>query len=163
MNYKIRTFKNIDKTPILKIFNYYVEHSFAAYPDEKVGMNYLDSFFVSAEGYPFYVAENDEDEVVGFGLLHRFHRANAFDQTAEITYFIHPDYQRNGLGSAFFEKLVNDAKEKKISTIIASISSRNQTSLDFHKKNGFEECGRFKSVGKKFTESFDIIWMQKFL
>lgn len=36
-------------------------------------------------------------------------------------------------------------------------------SLAFHRKHGFEDCGRFKGVGRKFGEDFDIVWMQRHL
>jgi L-amino acid N-acyltransferase YncA len=47
-----------------------------------------------------------------------------------------------------------------VDTILASISSRNDGSIRFHKKNGFRECGRFRRVGRKFGQDFDIVWMQ---
>lgn len=161
MSYNIREYKHSDKASILKIFNYYVENGTAAYPEEKVGMNYLDKFFESAEGYPFFVAENDEKKIIGFGLLHKFHPATSFLHTAEVTYFIAPEYNRQGIGNQILEKLIEQAKAIPVTNILASISSENEESLRFHQKNGFEECGRFKKVGKKFGRYFDILWMQK--
>jgi phosphinothricin acetyltransferase len=48
-------------------------------------------------------------------------------------------------------------------SLLANVSSRNEASLNFHLKNGFVECGRFKDVGTKFGEYFDVVWLQKFL
>lgn len=45
--------------------------------------------------------------------------------------------------------------------LLASISSRNEQSLAFHRKRGFVECGRLRDVGVKFGKSFDVVWMQK--
>lgn len=36
-------------------------------------------------------------------------------------------------------------------------------SINFHKKNGFIECGRFQRIGRKHGQTFDVIWMQKML
>jgi phosphinothricin acetyltransferase len=48
-----------------------------------------------------------------------------------------------------------------IVTVLASISSLNQSSLAFHKKNGFVECGRFVGIGRKMGTGFNVFWMQK--
>ncbi|MGD0951544.1 MAG: hypothetical protein ABR985_03985 [Methanotrichaceae archaeon] len=48
-----------------------------------------------------------------------------------------------------------------IVTVLASISSLNQASLAFHKKNGFVECGRFVGIGRKMGKGFDVVWMQR--
>ena len=60
----------------------------------------------------------------------------------------------------FLEK---GAIEKGITNILANISSLNPRSIEFHQKNGFIECGRFKKVGKKNGKEFDTVWMQKML
>ena len=55
------------------------------------------------------------------------------------------------------------AEEKGITSLLASISSLNKLSLHFHKKNGFRECGRFERIGEKNGQIFDVIYMQKML
>lgn len=86
-----------------------------------------------------------------------------FSRTAEVTYFIHPDYTGKGLGKKLLGFLEKGAVEKGITNILANISSLNPRSIDFHKKNGFVECGRFKNVGRKKGQLFDTVWMQKVL
>jgi phosphinothricin acetyltransferase len=68
-----------------------------------------------------------------------------------------------GLGELLLHTLQRDAQKMNIESLLASISSLNQVSIDFHKKNGFFECGRFEGVGKKFGKEFDVVWMQKFI
>jgi len=53
------------------------------------------------------------------------------------------------------------AKAQNIDRILASISSRNPESLAFHRRHGFEDCGRFPQVGHKHGEEFDVVWMSK--
>jgi phosphinothricin acetyltransferase len=114
-------------------------------------------------GYPFYVIETPEKQVVGFGLIHRYHPAKTFNRVAELSYFISPSHTRKGLGTKLLSLLIDKAAGMGIDTLLASISSLNQLSVDFHKKNGFVECGRFICVGRKFGHDFDMIWMQKHL
>ncbi|MBN1905909.1 MAG: GNAT family N-acetyltransferase [Deltaproteobacteria bacterium] len=42
-------------------------------------------------------------------------------------------------------------------------SWNNPGSINFHQKNGFNEGGRLKKVGKKNGQEFDTVWMQKML
>jgi L-amino acid N-acyltransferase YncA len=98
---------------------------------------------------------------VGFGFMRAHHFADSFQRTAEVTYFILPENTRKGLGTAMLDLFVGEAKQRGIDSLLASISSRNEESIRFHLKNGFQECGRFIRVGRKFGEDFDVVWMQK--
>lgn len=59
--------------------------------------------------------------------------------------------------------LEKGAAEKGITNILAGISSLKTDSINFHQKNGFIACGRFKKVGKKNNQEVDTIWMKKML
>jgi len=50
-----------------------------------------------------------------------------------------------------------------ISSILASISSRNEESIAFHRSLGFRECGRLEAIGRKWGKVFDVVWMQRML
>ncbi|MDD4308736.1 MAG: GNAT family N-acetyltransferase, partial [Thermoplasmata archaeon] len=99
--------------------------------------------------------------VVGFGFLHPHNRISTFSSTAEITYFIDPEHRRRGIGSLLFEALVNAGRKKGIESILAAISSENLESLEFHRKLGFAEVGRFKGILRKNGKVLDVVWMQK--
>lgn len=148
---------------IIDIFNYYVENGFSAYPDEKVPYEFYDKFFARMTNYPTILAKSSENEVLGFGTLYPFHPLPVFKKTAEIAYFIKPGETGKGLGTYMLNKLLSRAQDCGINNILANISSFNEGSIRFHKKNGFEECGRFKKVGAKSGKVFDMIWMQKLL
>ena len=144
----------------MAIFNYYVENSYAAYPEKKVP----DTFFVHmleiTKGYPAYAVKMNE-KVIGFCFLRAYKPFSAFSESAEITCFIDKDYSGKGIGKVIFDKLEKDAKEMGICNILASITSLNVNSLKFHEKNGFIECGKFSKIGKRFGKKFDIIYMIK--
>lgn len=148
---------------VIDIFNYYIENSFAAYPETKVPYEFFDKFLEMSDGYPTIMVKDEIGEILGFGMLRAHNPIPTFSQTAEITYFIKPEYTSRGIGSKMLNHLVNEAKQKGISSILASISSLNEGSINFHRKNGFIECGRFKNVGRKKGQVFDTVWMQKML
>jgi phosphinothricin acetyltransferase len=152
-----------DGNAVIDIFNHYVQNSFAAYPEDRVPYEFFSIFLNMAEGYPFLVARDDKGNVLGFALLRPHSPMSVFSRTAEITCFIAPEHTGKGMGKALHESLLAEAREKGITSILASISSLNSASLSFHKKRGFQECGRFQKIGRKWGQDFDVVWMQKMI
>jgi phosphinothricin acetyltransferase len=163
MKFYLRPLTADDRRPVMDIFNHYVESSFAAYPEEKLPDEFYDLLFQKSEGCPRIVAADEKGIVLGFGLLHPHHPFPTFAGTMESTYFIAPETTGRGIGTQMLDHLLQDAKEKGIHTVLAGVSSLNEASIRFHKKNGFEECGRFRSVGLKKGTRFDVVWLQRFL
>lgn len=163
MEYKLRLYHTGDKAQLIEIFNYFVEHSFAAFNIARVPGDYLD-FLFDANPYPVYTVVMLPDNFpVGFGLIHPHHRAESMAGTAELTYFILPGYTRQGLGQQLLKRLFQDARNHKLKSLLACISSLNKESIVFHLKHGFKECGRFREAGEKFNRHFDLVWMQRFV
>jgi L-amino acid N-acyltransferase YncA len=163
MEYSISPISNKDRESIMDIFNHYVESSFAAYPENRLPYQALDMLLQMANGFPTGTIKDQSGKILGFGMLRTHNPMPTFSRTAEVTYFIHPDYTGKGLGKKLLGFLEKGAVEKGITNILANISSLNPRSIDFHKKNGFVECGRFKNVGRKKGQLFDTVWMQKVL
>ncbi|RNC63164.1 MAG: L-methionine sulfoximine/L-methionine sulfone acetyltransferase [Candidatus Dichloromethanomonas elyunquensis] len=149
------------RTAVIDIFNYYIENTYAAYPEKPVGYEFYDLLLQAVKGYPALALITEEGEVIGFGFLRSFHPMPVFKRTAEISYFLKQNYVGNGLGQILLETLITEAKKIDIDLILASICSINKPSIQFHLKHGFEECGKFESAGKKKDRDIDILWMQK--
>jgi hypothetical protein len=81
-----------DREAVIDLFNYYIENSFAAYPDKKVPYGLFDQFLTLTEGYPAFTVRDEEsaDRVVGFAFLRPYLPLREFQRAAEITYFIEP-------------------------------------------------------------------------
>lgn len=152
-----------DRMPVIDLFNYYIEHSFAAYPEQNVPYEFFTHLLETCRNYPSVVARLSDGTVAGFGLLRAHNPMPAFRHAAEITYFIRPELTGKGLGSKMLARLEDEGKKKGITTILASISSLNEGSIRFHANRGFTECGRFKRIGRKRGIVFDTVWMQKFI
>lgn len=163
MRYTISPIADEDRESIMDIFNYYVENSFAAYPENKLPYQAFDIFLQMSGGYPTGCIRDQDGKTIGFGMLRPYNPMPAFSCTAEVSYFIHPECRGRGLGKMLLGSLEKGAIKKGITCILANISSLNPESIEFHKKSGFAECGRFKKVGKKKGREFDIVWMQKIL
>jgi L-amino acid N-acyltransferase YncA len=161
MKYEIVPFDRAQGPGLLAVFNHFVEHSFAAYPHRRVGDEFVKRFETYAVDYPVLTVLGEDDRVLGFGAVHAFHPADSFKRTGEVGYFLHPDATGRGIGTALLEQLIAGARAKGMRTLLASISSRNEQSLAFHRHRGFVEVGRFRAVGEKFGQDFDVVYMQR--
>jgi L-amino acid N-acyltransferase YncA len=163
MNIRIAPLTKDSRKEVIDIFNYYIANSFAAYPEQEAPYELFDHFLKMSEGYPAVTATDEHGNVLGFGMLRAYNPFPTFSKTAEITYFIKPRYTGKGIGTNILDFLIARAREKGITSIIASISSLNEGSINFHKKQGFVERGRLKEIGYKKGKSFDVVYMQKML
>ena len=149
-----------DRTAVLDLFNYYVENSFAAYPAQPLPAEAFDFFLESAQRLPVLTLK-EEQRLLGFGMLTPFEPFASFDRTAEVVSFLQPHSTGQGLGSRLLQTLETCARDLGIRTLLANISSLNPRSIKFHRKHGYVECGRFRRVGYKLGQEFDVVYMQK--
>ena len=161
MNFTIQPIARDDCQQIIDIFNYYIENTFAAFPENPLPYKAFDMFLQMSGGLPTGSIKDESSRLIGFGMLRIFNPMPVFSHTAAITYFIDPVHTGNGLGRQLLEYLEKEGRKKGITTILADICSLNSGSINFHRKNGFVECGCFKQVGKKRGQVFDTVWMQK--
>lgn len=160
-DYRLERMAEEHREAVIDIFNHYVESSFAAYPDTKLDYAFFDHLMAMCRGYCAVVIRAGSGEVVGFALLRAYHPAATLKRTAEVSYFIAPGHIHKGLGRVALERLIAEARTLGIDRLLASVSSRNQESLAFHRKYGFSECGCFREVGRKFGQDFDIVWFER--
>lgn len=163
MEHKLSPINGDDREAVIDIFNYYVHNSFAAYPETNLPYEAFDKLLDMSRGYPTVAARDEADGVLGFGMLRPYSPIPAFAHTAEISYFVRSDCRGRGVGSAMLHYLLGQAKQQGITSVLAGISSRNEPSIAFHSKHGFEQVGRFRDIGTKRGEVFDVVWMQRVL
>jgi L-amino acid N-acyltransferase YncA len=163
MKYELFPISSSDREEVIDIFNYYVENSFAAYPESRVPYEFFDLLFQATAGYPSAIVKDKSKAILGFGMLRPYSPIPTMAGTVEITNFIRPGCTGKGIGSTILEYLLGGAREKGLHCVLASISSLNEGSIRFHSQHEFSECGRFREVGKKHGSLFDIVWMQKLL
>jgi len=159
--YVLCPIEQTDRCAVIDLFNYYIENTYAAYPERPVPYEFFDLLLAVSKEYPTVALRGSDGALAGFGMLRAHNPMPAFARTAEITYFIRPELTGRGFGSAMLEHLEAEGKKRGISCILASISSKNEGSLRFHARHGFMACGRFRNVGEKWGTLFDTVWMEK--
>lgn len=108
--------------------------------------------------YPLYVYEVD-DKVVGYIYFTGYRPGRkAMRHTAEVSYYIHKEYQRKGIGSEMLKFALEKAQELNFQNIIAILLSVNQGSIKLLTKFGFEEWGCLPEIadfdGKKCSHLY---------
>ena len=154
----IRIRKEGDAENILEVVNSFVKESFAAYSDEYYPPSIVDEW--SRKAKVFLVLEIGK-KVIGFGFVASYKPFKSCAHVGVITYFILQEYTSKGLGTKLINQLISKGKDLGVTNYLAHISSRNEQSLNFHKKHGFKEVGRFKDMSVKLGESVDMVWVQK--
>lgn len=156
--FKIRELAGSDLERMLPVFNYFAENGYAVYTDLPLTFS---QFKKLAESIKIGLILEEGDDLIGFGYISTYKPYPNFDSTGVLTYFIMPEYTGKGLGTKLFNLLIEKGRLAGINNYLAHISSKNEQSLSFHKKMGFETVGVFKNVAIKQGELFDIVWVQK--
>jgi len=104
-----------------------------------------------------------EGNVAGFGYLAWYRGKIGYQYTREDTVYIHPAYQRRGLGALLLEALIAQARSRGIHTLIAQIETSNEPSIALHERFGFLPLGIEREVGYKFDRWLDAQPMQLLL
>ena len=164
MEIKIRPYRTEDAQAILDIINYNILNSTALYDYEPRSLKNQIAIFDDKlkKGFPIIVATENE-VVVGFGYYSEFRFREAYKFTVEHSVYAHPNHIGKGIGKFIMENLLNLAKAQKLHTMIGVIDSENQSSIDFHKKFGFEIVGTIKDSGFKFDRWLHSVFMQKMI
>ncbi|WPO78872.1 N-acetyltransferase family protein [Flavobacterium sp. KACC 22761] len=157
---KIVKIKSSDYKDIQRIYNYYVLKTPFTFSDDL--MKDSEAIKLTNEGikYAGYIALKDE-MIIGFGIAYPFRVENIFSRTIKLTYFLNPAYLGKGIGTKILNQLFAELKEKGFRDIIVNISSLNKSSIEFHKKKGFVECGFFQNIGIIKGQEISMVWMQK--
>ncbi|WP_207586239.1 GNAT family N-acetyltransferase [Halomontanus rarus] len=108
--------------------------------DDTVDEWYADESFTSAleePGTAVLVAEDEgEDGIVGFahGVVHD-------DEGDVLRMYVHPDHQREGVGTALHERLRTALEDFNMNRIRAIDLASNEDGRSFYEELGFEQSG----------------------
>ena len=99
-----------------------------------------------AREYPLYVYEI-QGRVVGYVHLSSYRSGRkALSAIAEVSYYIHNEYHRRGIGSKLMEYVIKMSRELKYKTLIAILLDWNVPSIGLLEKFGFEKWGCLPDV-----------------
>lgn len=158
MDFSIRPAELGDAAAIAAIYRPYVETtavSFEEIPPSAEEM--AERIAKTIATHPWLVAVVD-GEVRGYAYA-GFHRARpAYRWSAEVTVYLHEDFQGRGIGRALYEALFLELSERGFVRAFAGIALPNPGSVALHESMGFAPIGIFPGIGYKMGRWHDVAW-----
>jgi phosphinothricin acetyltransferase len=159
---------------VKEIYNYYIENSTATFnyfPMNDEGMRSI-VFFDEKPYKTFVILEQTGAEhagaepagkMCGYVLLTKHKAREAFQITAEVTIYLHPDYTGKGLGSKALGFIEDYARQTTLHNLVATICGENTESIRLFESHGYEKCAHYKEVAFKMGRLLDLVSYQKII
>lgn len=157
----VRPMAEPDLPAVLDITNHYILHTAINFHTEPATLDGLArEWTATRDRYPWLVAA-EGNTVIGYAKATQWKPRAAYDPTAEVTVYIHPDHHRRGVGRALYESLFRELAQRGFVTLLAGITLPNDASIGLHESLGFRKAGVFPRVGRKFDRWHDVgYWVQ---
>jgi phosphinothricin acetyltransferase len=108
---------------------------------------------------PWLLAEA-EGRVAGYAYADPFRARPAYQWTAETTVYVHPDFQRRGVGRALYRALLAALRAAGYRSAVGGITLPNPASVALHESLGFLPVGVFRAAGFKQGRWHDVGFWQ---
>lgn len=159
---RIRTATEADSEALLAIYAPYVlktpiTFEYLVPSLEEFRQRILDTL----QEYPYLVAEDKEQNIVGYAYAHSYKGRSAYDWSVEVTVYVSEAAQGLGAGKLLYQALEESLAAQQVVNLTACITGQNEGSIRFHEKMGYRNVGTFEKIGYKFDRWYDVIWMQK--
>jgi len=153
-----------DAAAIAQIYNHYITNTVVTFEETLVDAAEFKQRIaeIGAAALPYLVAETS-DGIAGYAYASLWNGRCAYKHSAEITVYLSHHCVRQGHGSALYERLFNELRQRDYHAVIAGISLPNEGSVALHERFGMEKVAHFKEVGFKFGEWVDVGYWQVIL
>lgn len=152
-----------DVPAITDIYNEAIRSTTATFDTETKSIDDRMAWFDShGEKHPVLVAERD-GRVVGWASLSRWSDRCAYDDTAETSFYVAPEFRGRGIGRALKAATIAEARRLGFHTLIARVAEGSDASLHLNREAGFELVGTLRQVGMKLGRRLDVHILQLML
>ena len=147
-----------------ELYNYYIENTCITLEEEPVTPEEFGARVARiTKDYPYIVARDGAGEPIGYAYLDVFNARSAYRCTADLSIYVAHSCRGGGVGQKLYAEIERLGRERGIENLISIITSDNEGSLRFHRKNGFTEIGVMPAVAFKFGKYLDVSFFQKHL
>lgn len=147
-----------------ELYNYYIENTCITLEEEPVTPEEFGARAARiTKDYPYIVARDGAGKPIGFAYLDVFNPRSAYRCTADLSIYVDRACRGSGVGQKLYAEIERLGRERGIENLISIITSDNEVSLRFHRKNGFTEIGVMPAVAFKFGKYLDVSFFQKHL
>ena len=110
--------------------------------------------------HPYLVCERD-GEPVGYAYAHRIRERAAYDWAAELSIYLAPAAQGQGVGTALYQCLTDLLVLQHLRVLYGCVTLPNGKSRRLHEKLGFSLVGVWHGSGWKRNGWHDVGWFEK--
>lgn len=147
-----------------ELYNYYIENTCITLEEEPVTPEEFGARAARiTKDYPYIVARDGAGKPIGFAYLDVFNPRSAYRCTADLSIYVDRACRGSGVGQKLYAEIERLGRERGIENLISIITSDNEGSLRFHRKNGFTEIGVMPAVAFKFGKYLDVSFFLKHL
>jgi len=152
-----------DVPAITEIFNEAIRTTTAVfYTEPRTLDEQMRWFETHGPRHPVLVADVD-GSVVGWAALTAWSDRQAYDGTAETTFYVKESHRGQGIGRQLKQALIDEARRIGFHTLIARVAEESGASLHLNEAAGFRHVGTLKEVGRKFDRLLDVHILQLML
>ncbi len=117
---------------------------------------------LTAAGYPYIVAHDLNERVVGYAYASAYRPRPAYRYTVEDSVYVAADATGQRIGRRLLAALIDLCVARGDRQMIAIIGgASNRASIALHARLGFVEAGRLVGVGRKLDRWIDSVLMQR--
>lgn len=148
-----------DLTPIMGIYNWAVNQTFATIDSEPLDAEEAQQWWEMHGRRSKLLVATDDTGVIGWARLLPW-KQRGFD-VAECLVYVDPVHHGKGIGASLLTELTKEARGLGYLTIVASVAKDNRAGLALFTRQGFEVVGTIKNAAHKFDRWMDITLVQK--
>ena len=101
----------------------------------------------TANKRPLWVVEN-QNKLIGWVSFQNFYGRPAYEATAEISIYLHPEHRGKGLGKQILLHSMRESRKLGINTLLGYIFAHNEPSLKLFLNAGFEEWAHLPNIAR---------------
>lgn len=160
-NIQIRDALKDDLVQIVEIYNASIPSYLATADTEAITLESRYQWFAdhSPEKYPLWVVENSDKKIIAWLGFQPFYGRIAYQKTAELSIYVHPDYQHQGMGKILLEKAIQESLNLGLKVLLGFIFAHNKPSLKLFTNYDFKEWGYLPEVAELVGIERDLVIM----
>ena len=154
----IRLVTTNDAAGILSIYAPYILNTSFTFeteiPSEKDFQERVSDYLIN---WPWLVCEID-GVIAGYAYGAKYRERTAYQWCVESSIYIHDDFQKQNIGKALYEALIEILKHQGYRNVYAVINLPNDKSVRFHESCGFTYFATYEKVGYKLGKWKNVGW-----
>jgi len=156
----IRILNIADLEAVNEIYNQAVDLKFSTAHTEPLSTAERMDWFKEHNNTPFPVYVWEEDGIIAGWISFSPYRKGrkALQATAEISYYIHNEYHRRGIGSRLLDYAINKSPDLKFKTLLAILLDPNTASIALLEKFGFELWGNMPGIAEIDKKKYNHLY-----